>query len=68
MKEILISMNQEQICQLLEKRKQIITNKKNQKILDSVFTQRILLIRRIIISTSNAWLRVQLTINLTSGN
>ena len=40
MKEILISMNQEQICQLLEKRKQIITNNKNQKILDSVFTQK----------------------------
>ena len=46
-------MNQEQICQLLEKRKQIITNNKNPKILDSVFTLRILLIRRIIISTSN---------------
>ena len=53
MKEILISMNQEQICQLLEKRKQIITNNKNQKILDSVFTQKILLIRMVIISTSN---------------
>ena len=35
------------------KEKQIIPNNKNQKILDSVFTQRVLLIRRIIISTSN---------------